>query len=542
MMVNHFSKLFSLRKRIVFICFISSFCFSCKKKYIEPIPLPVEPPIENPVAPVVTTPNTKKTVIQFGAKGDGVSDDTEILQSIINSNEELVFDGGVYIINKTLTLKSGTKLTGLNGAIIKSGSNITGTLSTFARFLNISNVKDCTVSGLKFQSSNNNFKLSAWYDACLFVSNSTNNLIENNNFDFKLPFSLNGFEAVWVTGTETNNTIIRNNKIYTLGIKYAENGASGTIVESNYLFGAHSNALTSNGNSTKMITGCKLLNNSIENTGRMAIEDWGAVDGTVISGNIIVGTGKGADQAHDGLGISAVGTNSLVIKNKITDAKFFYIEIGGNHNCIVENNEIFDNEYIATGIIFNYTDKMPANLTSSLAQAKNNVINGCQRGIYVFGVNYSNCLISGNTLKNQSLRGVSIESDSKSYDIQILSNTFNVTLPNSKIRTAINSYNTLPVGSANQNLTVSKNIVNYATSAAGGVDKEYSFLLATDNVKVLDNEVFGNSIKAGGSNVFAISSNGAKSTNVTIGNNKIRGAILDLNNFSNPNLYNNSVN
>ncbi|RZL44002.1 MAG: hypothetical protein EOP00_21845, partial [Pedobacter sp.] len=492
--------------------------------------------------PIVSIPNTKKTVKQFGAKGDGLNDDTDILQSIIDANEELVFDGGTYIINRTLNLKSGSKLTGLNGAIIKSGSSLTGTLSTFARFLNLSNVKDCTVSGLKFQSSSNNFKLSAWYNACLFVSNSTNNLIENNNFDFKLPFSLNGFEAVWVTGPETDKTTIKNNKIYTLGIKYAENGASGTIVESNVIVNAHSNALTANGNSAKIITGCKLLNNSIENTGRMAIEDWGAVDGTVISGNIIVGTGKGLDQAHDGLGISAVGTNSIVTKNKITDAKFFYIEIGGNHNCIVENNEIFDTENLATGIIFNYTDKMPANLTSSFAQAKNNIINGCQRGIYVFGINYSNCLISGNTLRNQSMRGVSVESDSKSYDIQIVSNTFYLTLPNSKIRTAVNSYNTLPVGSANQNLTVSKNIVNYAASAAGGVDKEYSFLLATDNVKVLDNEVFGNNIKSGGSNVFAISSNGAKSTNVTIGNNKIHGAILDLNNYSNPSLYNNSVN
>ena len=65
-------------------------------------------------------------VMDFGAKGDGVSDDTNAIQSAINLSKEIYFPDGIYIINGTITIRSGCHLFG-NGdsSKIKLGNNYT---------------------------------------------------------------------------------------------------------------------------------------------------------------------------------------------------------------------------------------------------------------------------------------------------------------------------------------------------------------------------------------------------------------------------------
>ena len=262
---------------------------------------------------------------RWGLKANGLDDDTEALQNIFNQSDscEIVFDGGEFLIHRTLLLKSGCKVIGKNGAILKAAPVITGTLLNYGRFFYLNEVSDCSIIGLKFLSENGSFRLSGWGDACISIYNSTNSVIESNTFQFDQKYGIAGLEAVWISGPKTKNTQIRNNAIYGLGIKYAENGACFTIVENNRIINAHSNALTANGNSAEMIAGCKIINNYIENAGRMGIEDWGLVDGSLIKGNTIKGTGKDPAQKHEGLGISAVGINTKVINNKIYDAQIF---------------------------------------------------------------------------------------------------------------------------------------------------------------------------------------------------------------------------
>ena len=514
---------------------------SCKKE-IEELSLESNTEITNPSPAPIFVVDNFKNVRQLGAKGDGQTDDFAILQSIINNNDSVVFDGGVYIINSTLKLKSGSKILGKNGAIIKAGQNMQRGLIENARYFEVNNCTGVSISGLVFQPSDKLFKLLG-RNATILVDNSVDVTIADNTFDFKLPYDVLGYEAVWVAGSKTNNTVIKSNKLYSVGIQYAEDGAKGTVVESNFIKNAHANALTANGNIIAPIRGCKLLNNTIENAGRMGIEDWGVVDGTLIQGNTIVGTGKDAVQAiHAGIGISAVGTNTKVIKNKITDAQNDYIELGGNTNAIADGNEIYDTEKLATGIIFNYSEKMPANVTSNNPQATNNIINGCKKGIQISGINCTNGLISNNTFIDPGTGGIDVDSDAKRYDIQILANKFNVNTPSKKFRALITSYSNLAIGSSNQNLTISKNVINYSESAAGGSALEYSILIPTDNAKILDNEINARNIKSGGSNIVAITGNGSKAVNVVIGNNRISGAIVYLNSYTSPNLFNNSVN
>lgn len=520
---------------LLFVVFLIT--VSCKKEIEE---LPLESSIEistPPPAPIFVVDNFKN-VRQLGAKGDGQTDDSDILQSIINQNDTVVFDGGVYIINNSLKLKNGSRIIGKNGATIKSGQNMKGTLMAFARYFTISDVKGASVFGLTFQPSNQNFNISKWLDACILVSNSVDVAITDNTFDFKLPYDIFGYEAIWVTGPKTNNTLIKGNKLYTVGIKYAENGANGTIVESNMIKDAHSNALTANGNSSTS-KACKLLNNTIENSGRMAIEDWGAVDGTLMQGNVIIGCGKGSSQAADGMGISAVGTNSFVINNKISDAKTYYLEVGGNHNILAQDNIIIDTEKKGTGIILNYTGELPPNVTNSNSQLINNSISGCEKSIHIFGSAYAKCIVKGNKIIDPKDRGISIENFSVTNDIMISGNYFTINNPTSIPRILLNSNNNLAFGVSRQNVTIDDNHITYNRSASGGSGFDIGFLISSDRVNITNNEIIGNNNKSGGYDILGLTCNGGTATNLKIMKNKVSGTVVDLKGFLNSTISDN---
>lgn len=56
---------------------------------------------------------------QFGAKADGIHDDTKAVQEALNQRGKVVFPDGTYLISSKLTIHSGTYLLGRKNAIIK---------------------------------------------------------------------------------------------------------------------------------------------------------------------------------------------------------------------------------------------------------------------------------------------------------------------------------------------------------------------------------------------------------------------------------------
>jgi hypothetical protein len=67
--------------------------------------------------------NDSINVKQLGAYGDGIHDDTEILQKIINMNKPIIFDDSTYMINKNgLLLINNTRIT-FNNTILKMITN-----------------------------------------------------------------------------------------------------------------------------------------------------------------------------------------------------------------------------------------------------------------------------------------------------------------------------------------------------------------------------------------------------------------------------------
>lgn len=502
---------------------------------------------ETYVDPTLSSTNAKqsqdslalRTARQMGVAGDGITDDTDKLQLLINTSTDIVLDGGTYVINKTLNLPSGKKITGRNGAVIITGNNMSGTLLIYGRYFNIDGVRDCSISNITFKPGPQAIRLAGWIDACIYVNNSINSTITGNTFDFKVAYNLSQLEAIWVSGPKSTNTIISKNVIKTLGIKYAENGASYTTVQGNVISNAHSNALTANGNSATVIKGCKLIDNVITDAGRMGIEDWGLVEGTLIQGNTIKGTGLDPKQSADGFGISAVGYNSKVLTNNISGAKWYCLEIGGNHNIIADSNIITDASKLAIGIILNYTGPLPGGLTNSYSQVINNSIIGCARSLNIFGTNTPNCLVQNNIFKDPKTSAISVESDALLYNIKIASNKFLIESPTAVFRSVIFTYTNVASGSGKQNLVVFNNKVDYSVASGNGKGFDLSFLILTDNAKITFNEITGNNIKSGGYPVYGMSSNGGKATGLVITNNKVTGALVDLKGYSKITMANN---
>ena len=59
----------------------------------------------------------------FGAKGDGVNDDSDAIQQAVNVSNNILFDGGVYLITKTIKIPSNRKIEFISGAKVLLGEN-----------------------------------------------------------------------------------------------------------------------------------------------------------------------------------------------------------------------------------------------------------------------------------------------------------------------------------------------------------------------------------------------------------------------------------
>ena len=76
--------------------------------------------------------NAPNNVRDFGATGDGSTDDSAAIQLALNNAGEVYIPAGTYIVNSTLFIKSNTRLfgDGIEATIIKEGGTVGTTLST----------------------------------------------------------------------------------------------------------------------------------------------------------------------------------------------------------------------------------------------------------------------------------------------------------------------------------------------------------------------------------------------------------------------------
>lgn len=90
---------------------------------------------------------------QFGAKGDGTSNDTEALQLALNCRGEVFIPSGVYIIKGKLAIHSGTILLGEQGTCIKQTSDAFILYNTHSQVKEAEWDKNITIRNIVFDGT-----------------------------------------------------------------------------------------------------------------------------------------------------------------------------------------------------------------------------------------------------------------------------------------------------------------------------------------------------------------------------------------------------
>lgn len=417
-------------------------------------------------------------------------DDTDSLQRVLNNSPGVVRLTGTYLINRTLIVPSGVEII---GGTIQSGSHLSGTLETRGIYLKYIRARNNKLINVRFEGRGG-FKLAQWGNAVVFLDNCDHVQIRGCIFHLDQAYGPIGSEAVWITGEQSVANEFIDNQLYTTGIEYAENGADSSLIKGNLIINAHADAICGHGNGK---TSCKnnvILQNTIKDAGYMGIEDWGNCDGTLISGNQIRGTGKCPQFQREGIGVSAVGINTIVTHNYIKDAQLYYIESGGNHHIDIAFNQIDDAELQAVGIIANVTAPPPPNVVKNEGLILHNMIKGTMEGIQVFGDYTSSLLIDSNTISDPGSKGIDINSDADCYDIGIVANIFYFNSPALQKRIAILAY-TKKENLQGQHLVVKTNRLTYGPATGSSVGGECVITLGTNYTSVLDNKIMSRNKK-----------------------------------------------
>tara|TARA_R110000772_G_scaffold202934_2_gene313183 strand:- start:1 stop:1452 length:1452 start_codon:yes stop_codon:yes gene_type:complete len=328
-------------------------------------------------------------VLDYGAVGDGVTDDSSAIQLALNQQGNIYFPDGTYIVKTTLTVKSNTCLFGSKNATI-DGS--TPTSITNATIFNIVEKEDVTVRGLSFI-----------YDtdvatACsMFTFDGSDRIrIYDNTFT-----SEDGSTAGNTAAVRIRETVSK--------------GSNDVVISGNYFEGPRLLILTQGG-SGQIVKDVIISNNTFSQNSDIAENPNfldGAVkidlgtDNVVFSGNTCDGNNKTEGFLQVEETINNVTVTGNVINNCLGYGIFIY---GGQTLSPVNNVTIIGNVLSNAGI---YVADLG---TSSAGEIiiSNNVVDGTQNltsGPTVSGIDcqfgtVANIVISNNIIKNPTGYGI----------------------------------------------------------------------------------------------------------------------------------------
>lgn len=184
-------------------------------------------------------------VKDFGAKGDGVTDDTESIQNALSKNSNLYFPKGTYIVSKTIELTKSTNIKGIsqifNWSIDSSECSVLKGVHDDYIFKcswgNQNNFCNINFDGLGIHSPSSSFLIECGFTGKIGIAYSRASTIDrcifkscSNSGIYKLVDSkiLNSFfysNEIGIYGYNSNDNIIQGNKIEWngIGIKFDTN-------------------------------------------------------------------------------------------------------------------------------------------------------------------------------------------------------------------------------------------------------------------------------------------------------------------------------
>lgn len=316
-------------------------------------------------------PQKPHNVIAFGAKGNGIVDDTAAIQRALNVGGEVYLPSGTYLLSKTLMIPSSVTLTGdgehtvLKWRATSAGISINHakavtieelTLTGKSSILvDIVNSADVHVEHVWFRSTEHHTPRP--YTAALSLSGSSDVWVTNSDFTDDADFDL---VANYASVGPTDRLYIQHNRIHGshAKISIALFNTSNSVVGGNTIDQNNQTAGTNNDgygiliyckdSARKPPTGNQIVNNLVENTAGSGIYVQGSSD-TVIAHNHIYNSVK--EQNGKSLPAAAIAVNAgyrasplaehvSVLDNEIDGSGKAGIELSSTQNAVVRGNKI----------------------------------------------------------------------------------------------------------------------------------------------------------------------------------------------------------
>lgn len=351
-----------------------------EKKYIS---------LDNGLCAMIYPINEKIDLKQIGAYGDGINDETEILNYAFSNLDSIYIPKGKYIAKNKIKINKGINITGSGNAEI-----IADFTDSFIEF--DKNVKDVNIESIIFDGINNREKRKFLnlYGENISVKNCTFN---------------NASMCIYLNGV--NNYNLEDNKFY------------------NSLFGISSEYNSENG---------KITGNEICNNVRTGIDLISNIDNVEISKNNIYDNGGTGIECNGG-----VFTNFSVKENYIANNGYGDnlndlregINFHGAKNTIITKNKICGNA--SNGIDIDGTNSNSNEYRSENVTISENCIEENSKKLGYGGViiwSSKNANIEKNIISNNYNKNITIGSEKSlnliSKDIRIISNQMNGILGN----------------------------------------------------------------------------------------------------------------
>ena len=401
------------------------------------------------------------SVLDYGATGDGITDDTTAIQAAINTGKSVYFPDGTYIVTALTTL-SNQRLSGNGPSSIlkqKAGS------ANFTRVITVNAQTNVIIEKLHI-NGNGNAQQVGEQNHGIFIVESTNVLVQHN-----IVHDCQGDNIGVYSNTDpvtVNGVVITNNIIYNLGrsgIVLSGHGARSVIISNNSInTGTYITTSTSKGNAIHL---------ELDNTSANYIGD------VVVQGNTCIGTGITSSGNFTSLVI-----NGNTVRNVNQTIAIAHIGIVAASSLTITNNVLEgDNTTLVDGISVQDPGVSGAPVVHNVLISGNIVEKIAGQGITIFGSGFGIPSI-GRVIVTHNILDTIGTGGSKS-GISIVSAFPTSTITNNIVKGVTN------VGvsvQATSNFTISGNTV----SEFGG---SYGVYIATKNsIGVGPGQVFGNII------------------------------------------------
>ena len=378
------------------------------------------------------------SVKEFGAKGDGITDDTVAIQNAINSlpfNGSLLIPNSVFIVEPgQIQLKSNIRIIG-TGTLKAKPKDYTGTLqgTVYALLQSIAKIQNVLIDGLTFdgnsatQTNRGRTYDQAWHNDAIFFKGGQDLEIRNCTInDFIGSGIMIGVDTTSPQRIKIQKNIIKNTKeMFIVVYDGIEVIISDNICENAGILGEKPEL---QGNGILLERGPNIgrdvviSGNIINTTSRKAL--YSQLDNTTIIGNTIINSNWAA------ISLAAGAQNTAIVGNVIkdsNDAGILVASSSGHDN--VRNVNLIGNVIYSTGIApSSQSEGILISLADNIKISNNHIENYRGYGVYVSS-GVTDIVIDNNHILSDSttpfgLGGILIDSPSVQINDNLIRHCF----------------------------------------------------------------------------------------------------------------------